>query len=156
ARTRPARRPWPSTRRGRSAGAPSEPTRASEGDDAMLYRGMDRAALDAAYNNTEAVGIARRERYVAGWSARSDAGRRARGGGPAPPWGAAPRQPLAFSPCGRRGAPTLAYAHGGYWQMNDKEPYAFFGEPLGPAGFPPAVIEYTLAPAARLDQIVAE
>jgi len=46
----------------------------------MLYRGMDRAALDAAYNNTEAVGIARRDRYVAGWSARSDAVRRAPGG----------------------------------------------------------------------------
>ena len=40
--------------------------------------------------------------------------------------------------------------------MNDKEPYAFFGEALLPAGFNLAVIEYTLAPAARLDQIVGE
>ena len=39
----------------------------------MLYRGMDRAALDAAYNNTAAVGQAARDRYVAGWTARSDA-----------------------------------------------------------------------------------
>ncbi|HYS94572.1 MAG TPA: alpha/beta hydrolase, partial [Candidatus Acidoferrales bacterium] len=46
--------------------------------------------------------------------------------------------------------------HGGYWQMNDKEPYAFFGEALLPAGFNLALIEYTLAPEARLDQIVAE
>jgi len=40
--------------------------------------------------------------------------------------------------------------------MNDREPYAFFAEALGPAGVHLAVIEYTLAPAARLDQIVAE
>lgn len=42
----------------------------------MLYRGMDRAALDAAYNNTAAVGQARRDRYVADRAARSDAFRR--------------------------------------------------------------------------------
>ncbi len=56
---------------------------------------------------------------------------------------------------GRR-APTLAYIHGGYWQMNDKEPYAFLGEGLRVAGFNLVLIEYTLAPAARMDQIVDE
>jgi hypothetical protein len=39
----------------------------------MLYRGMDRAALDAAYDNTAAVGQARRDQYLAAWMARSDA-----------------------------------------------------------------------------------
>jgi hypothetical protein len=33
----------------------------------MVYRRMDRAALDAAYNNTAAVGIARRDEYVGNW-----------------------------------------------------------------------------------------
>jgi acetyl esterase/lipase len=117
---------------------------------------MDRAALDAAYNNTAAVGIPKRDQYVAGWSARSDALRRARGGEIDLRYGDGPRQRLDFFGCGTPGAPTLAYIHGGYWQMNDKEPYAFFGEALLPAGFNLAVIEYTLAPAARLDQIVAE
>ena len=122
----------------------------------MLYRGMDRAALDAAYNNTAAVGIPKRDQYVGGWSARSDAVRRTRGGKIDLRYGSGPRQRLDIFPCGRTGAPTLAYIHGGYWQMNDKEPYAFFGEALLPAGFNLAVIEYTLAPEARLDQIVAE
>ena len=62
-----------------------------------------------------------------------------------------PRQRLDIFPCGTPGAPTLVYIHGGYWQMNDKEPYAFLGEGLLPAGFNLALIEYTLAPAARLD-----
>ena len=122
----------------------------------MLYRGMDRAALDAAYNNTAAVGQAKRDQYVAGWSARSDALRKARDGKIDLRYGQAPRQRLDVFPCGRRGAPTLAYIHGGYWQTNDKEPYAFLGEGVLPAGFNLALVEYTLAPEARMDQIVAE
>ena len=122
----------------------------------MLYRGMDKAALDAAYNNTAAVGIAKRDQYVAGWSARSDAVRKAHGGKIDLRYGAEPRQRLDFFACGTPAAPTLAYIHGGYWQFNDKEPYAFFGETLLPAGFNLALLEYTLAPAARMDQIVAE
>ena len=121
----------------------------------MNYRGMDRAALDAAYNNTAAVGLPKRDRYVAGWTARSDTIRQ--GGGRLDlPYGDGPRQRLDFFACGRPGAPTLAYIHGGYWQMNDKEAYAFFGEALLHAGWNLAVLEYTLAPAARLDQIVGE
>ena len=122
----------------------------------MQFRGMDRAALDAAYNNTAAVGVPKRDQYVHGWSARSEAVRTARVATNDLRYGDGPRQRLDFFACGKAGAPTLAYIHGGYWQMNDKEPYAFLGEALLPAGFNLALVEYTLAPAARLDQIVAE
>jgi acetyl esterase/lipase len=117
---------------------------------------MERAALDAAYNNTAAVGKARRDRYVAGWAARSDALRKAWGGKIDLRYGDGGRQRLDFFACGKPAAPTLGYIHGGYWQMNDKEDYAFVGEALLPAGFNLALLEYTLAPTARLDQIVAE
>jgi acetyl esterase/lipase len=122
----------------------------------MLYRGMDRKTLDAAYNNTAAVGEARRDQYVASWSARSDALRKRWGGRIDLPYGPGPRQRLDVFACGTPAAPTLVYIHGGYWQFNDKEPYAFVGEALLPAGFNLALVEYTLAPAARMDQIVAE
>ena len=121
-----------------------------------LYRGMDRTALDAAYNNTAAVGQARRDRYVADWAARSDALRSAGSGRLDLRYGDGARQRLDMFACGTPAAPTLAYIHGGYWQTNDKEPYAFLGESLLPAGFNLALIEYTLAPAARLDAIVSE
>jgi acetyl esterase/lipase len=117
---------------------------------------MDRATLDAAYNNTAAVGQAARDRYVAGWAARSEPVRRTPGARIDVPYGSGARQRLDVFPCGRPAAPTLVYIHGGYWQTNDKEPYAFLGESLLPAGFNLALVEYTLAPAARLDQIVAE
>jgi arylformamidase len=122
----------------------------------MLYRGMDRAALDAAYNNTAAVGQAARDRYVADWAARSDMLRKARAGTLDLRYGDGPRQRLDVFACGVPAAPTLAYIHGGYWQMNDKEPYAFLGEGVLAAGFNLVLVEYTLAPAARLDGIVAE
>ena len=122
----------------------------------MLYRGMNRTALDAAYNNTEAVGIAKRDQYVAARVARSDTFRRAHAGRIDLRYGNGPRQRLDVFPCGTAGAPTLVFIHGGYWQQNDKEPFAFIGEGLLPAGFNLAVVEYTLAPAARMDAIVAE
>jgi len=122
----------------------------------MLYRGMDRAALDAAYNNTAAVGQAKRDAYVADWSRRSESIRRGPGARLDVRYGAGPRHRLDVFTAGAPAAPTLVYIHGGYWQMNDKEPYAFLGEGLRGAGFNLALVEYTLAPAARMDQIVAE
>jgi arylformamidase len=122
----------------------------------MLYRGMDRAALDAAYNNTAAVGQAKRDEYVAGWTKRSDAIRTTPGARIDLRYGDGARHRLDVFPCGTPGAPTLVYIHGGYWQTNDKEPYAFLGAGLLPAGFNLALVEYTLAPAARMDQIVSE
>ncbi|HKZ08772.1 MAG TPA: alpha/beta hydrolase [Methylomirabilota bacterium] len=122
----------------------------------MRYRGFDRRALDAAYNNTEHVGQARRDQYVAGWTARAEAFRRVHAGRLDLRYGEGARQRLDIFPCGRAGAPTVVYIHGGYWQANDKEPYAFLGEGLLPAGFNLALVEYTLAPATRLDAIVGE
>jgi acetyl esterase/lipase len=122
----------------------------------MLYRGMDRAALDAAYNNTAAVGLPKRDAYVAARVARSDAFRAAHPGRIDVRYGEGVRQRLDVFAAGRAGAPTLVFIHGGYWQQNDKEPFAFLGDGLLPAGFNLAVVEYTLAPAARMDAIVAE
>ena len=122
----------------------------------MLYRGMDRAALDAAYNNTAAVGQARRDAYVADWTTRSEVIRQMPGAQLDLRYGPGARHRLDVFPGGAPAAPTLIYVHGGYWQMNDKEPYAFLAEGLREAGFNLALVEYTLAPAARLDEIVGE
>jgi acetyl esterase/lipase len=122
----------------------------------MLYRGMDRATLDAAYNNTAAVGEAKRDEYVAGWTKRSDVIRKTPGARIDLRYGDGARHRLDVFPCGTPGAPTLVYIHGGYWQTNDKEPYAFLGEGLLAVGFNLALVEYTLAPATRMDQIVSE
>jgi acetyl esterase/lipase len=115
---------------------------------------MDRAQLDAAYNNSAAV--PERDAIIAGWAARSAAIRRARSGHLDLRYGDAPRERLDLFLAARPMAPTLAFIHGGYWQMFDKEPFAFLAEGLLPNGINLALIEYTLAPAARMDRIVAE
>ena len=120
----------------------------------MLYRGMDRAQLDAAYNNSAAV--PERDAIVADWAARSAKVRREYAGHLDLAYGATPREQLDVFLTAQPKAPTLAFIHGGYWQMNDKENFAFVAEGLLPLGINLAVIEYTLAPAARLDRIVSE
>jgi acetyl esterase/lipase len=122
----------------------------------MLYRGMDRAQLDAAYNNSAAV--PERDAIVAGWAARSARVRRECAGHFDLAYGDTPRERLDLFLAADPKAPTLAFIHGGYWQINDlvKENFAFFAEGVLPLGINLAVIEYTLAPAARLDRIVAE
>jgi len=120
----------------------------------MLYRGMDRAQLDAAYNNTAAV--PERNAIVADWAARSAKVRREYTRHLDLAYGESPRERLDLFLAANPKAPTLAFIHGGYWQMNDKENFAFIAEGLLPVGINVAVIEYTLAPAARLDRIVAE
>jgi arylformamidase len=122
----------------------------------IVYRGMDRAALDAAYNNTAAVGQEKRNRYIADWTARSKAladkvrtKRDLR-------YGEAPRNRIDFYPSGKANAPTFVFIHGGYWQMSDKENYGFVGAGSLAHGINVALIEYTLAPAIKMDGIVAE
>jgi acetyl esterase/lipase len=54
------------------------------------------------------------------------------------------------------GGPTLLFIHGGYWQTRAKETFAVFADGPMAHGINFALIGYTLAPDATLDQIVAE
>ena len=121
-----------------------------------LYRGMDRAQLDAAYDNRAAVKNVVEIR--AGWDKRAQ---KIRADNPLHldiPYGATPRERLDLFLAANPNAPTLAFIHGGYWQLlnSDKENYCFLAEGMLPNGINLAMIEYTLAPAARIDRIVAE
>jgi len=121
-----------------------------------LFRGMDRAQLDAAYDNRAAVKNVAEIR--AGWDQRAAEIRRAHPRHLDIPYGKTPRERLDLFLAAKPNAPTLAFIHGGYWQLanSDKENYAFLAEGILPNGINLAMIEYTLAPAARMDQIVAE
>lgn len=54
------------------------------------------------------------------------------------------------------GGPTLIFIHGGYWQTRAKETFAFSARGPMAHGINVALIGYTLAPDATLDQIVDE
>jgi len=98
----------------------------------MLYRGMDRAQLDVAYNNSAAV--PERDAIVADWAARSAKVRRENAAGLDLAYGETRRERLDLFLAVDPKAPILAFIHGGYWQMNDKENFAFFAEGLLPLG----------------------
>ena len=98
----------------------------------MLYRGMDRAQLDVAYNNSAAV--PERDAIVADWAARSAKVRRENAARLDLAYGDTRREWLDLFLAVDPKAPILAFIHGGYWQMNDKENFAFFAEGLLPLG----------------------
>ncbi|HXW24491.1 MAG TPA: alpha/beta hydrolase [Xanthobacteraceae bacterium] len=120
----------------------------------VLYRGMDRAALDAAYNNAAAV--ADSQEWLARWRARSAAVRAEPTARLDVAYGARPRAKLDYFPAGPARAPLFAFIHGGYWQRNEKETFAFAADGPRPHGIDVALLGYTLAPQARLTEIVAE
>jgi arylformamidase len=122
----------------------------------LVYGDFDQAALDAAYNNSAHVGPEKRAAYVGGWAARSDE-LRARVPHQADlAYGDGPREVLDFVPCGRPGAPTFAFIHGGYWQLNDKRSSLQLAAGVLAHGINFANVEYTLAPGKRMPEICQE
>ena len=54
------------------------------------------------------------------------------------------------------GAPLLVWFHGGYWRRFHKDDNTFVARGLGPHGIATAIVNYSLAPAAPLEEIVAQ
>jgi arylformamidase len=129
-------------------------TSARPADATTIYRGMDRAALDAAYNNGAAV--ADSADWLARWRELSAAVRSSPRARLDIPYGSRPRARFDYFPSGAASAPLFVFIHGGYWQRNDKDMFAFLAEGPRAHGIDVAVVGYTLAPDARLTDIVAE
>lgn len=52
--------------------------------------------------------------------------------------------------------PLLIFIHGGYWQSGDKSDIGFIAAPYVRAGISVAVMNYSLAPQVRIEQMVEE
>ena len=114
---------------------------------------MNRAALDAAYNNTAAV--ANSAQIVAHWQARSEKFRAQHADGLDISYGDAERNRIDFFEA-KKDSPLLVFIHGGYWQTRAKEIYSFLAAGPLAHGISVALVGYTLAPEKRMDGIVAE
>jgi arylformamidase len=124
------------------------------GAGAPIWRGFTGPELDAAYNNAAAVPDSAER--LAAFAERSAALRAARPDQLDIPYGPRPRNRIDLFRCGREGAPLFAFIHGGYWQRNAKEMFAFVAEGPLARGIDVALVGYTLAPEATLTEIVAE
>ncbi len=118
-----------------------------------LYRGMDKAALDAAYNNSAAV--ANSSALMAGYQARSAQLRAESPHRLDLRYGPAPRNRIDYFAAQGPG-PVLVFIHGGYWQMRAKEDFSFIARGPLAHGIAVAMVGYTLAPDITLAGIVAE
>ncbi len=116
-----------------------------------LYREYDRAGLDAQYFLRGRV--PEHPEYFRRWAEDSAAVRRARPCRLDLPYDG---ERLDLFPAERKGAPCLLFIHGGYWQAFDKSDFSFVVPAFQDAGVAVAVVNYTLAPNAGMDEIVRQ
>src|SRR6478609_7601328 len=117
------------------------------------WRKMSQEERDRGLNN--GVAVAGSADIVAGWERRSTEMRARYPDDLDLRYGPRERNRIDFFKAADK-APTLLFIHGGYWQTRAKETFALFaGGPMA-HGINVALIGYTLAPDATLDEIVAE
>ncbi|GGI20102.1 alpha/beta hydrolase [Oxalicibacterium faecigallinarum] len=121
--------------------------------EAAIYRGMDKATLDAAYNNSK--GVTNSSELLADFDQRSAALRAAYPQHLDLRFGPAERNRVDYFPADKPG-PLMVFIHGGYWQMRAKETFSFLAAGPLAHGFHVAMIGYTLAPEQTLSGIVDE
>jgi arylformamidase len=72
------------------------------------------------------------------------------------PFGEAAEERLDLFPVHKRDAPLLVFIHGGWWRSLDKSDFSMVAQAYTKAGFNVALTNYTLAPAATIEQIVCQ
>lgn len=115
---------------------------------------MKPSELDRQYNARAA--IPDHQEIFARWAADSAAAREALPCETDYYYGPKPSQTLDLFPPKRPGAPLLVFIHGGWWRSLDKRDFSFLAPPFVAAGAAVALINYSLAPQVRLEDIVRE
>jgi arylformamidase len=121
--------------------------------DTLDWSGLSQEALDSGLNNGAAV--AGSGNMVEGWEKLSAEMRIRHSAHLDLQYGPRERNRIDFLKAAPS-APTLLFIHGGYWQMRSKSAFTLFAAGPMAHGINVALIGYTLAPDATLEQIVAE
>jgi acetyl esterase/lipase len=121
--------------------------------DAPDWRKMSQEDRDLGLNN--GLAVAGSADIITGWERRSAEMRARHSSHLDLRYGPRERNRIDFLKAKGKG-PTLLFIHGGYWQHRSKEVFSVFAEGPMAHGINVALIGYTLAPDATLDQIVAE
>jgi acetyl esterase/lipase len=120
-----------------------------------IFRGMDQATLDLAYNN--GVAVPTLPAIMSDFVERSLDTYRQRPCHRDISYGNRARQRFDwFSAPAGSSAPTIVFIHCGYWQSRSKEDFAMIAAGPLARGFNVVLAEYTLAPEAKMSGIVAE
>ncbi len=119
------------------------------------WRRLSDAEREREYSPSSCIGGDYRP-FLRAYAERSEAARRSH-----PPktirYGKTERQTIdLFVPAGVARPPVLVFFHGGYWQELSKRDSAFAAPGCLAQGIAYAAVDYTLAPAATLSEIVEE
>jgi arylformamidase len=122
---------------------------------ATVFRGYDRAALDAQYNNRAKVpGI---DAHLARWNALGAHARETLAPRLDVRYGDGARQAVnVFAARGATPAPVLVWIHGGYWMSLTKDVNDFVACGFAPHGVAVVNVDYDLMPGARMDALVGQ
>jgi arylformamidase len=72
------------------------------------------------------------------------------------PYGATPAERLDYFPAKAPGSPIFVFIHGGYWRALDAADSSFMAQSFVDAGAAVVAVNYELAPAASMDEIVRQ
>ena len=121
----------------------------------MLYRGYSQEELDQEYSPRSMIG-GDLTPYLDSYAALSAQHRAQMEVKENLAYGDTATQVLDFFPAKGTGAPLHVFIHGGYWQALSQRESAMMAPALVEAEQSFATLNYTLAPDARLDQMIAE
>ena len=122
----------------------------------MDWMNMSLEARNLAYNNGEHVGLDFARMKTESWIAASKALREKHSKHLDVPYAPGERTKWDLYPADDPKAPCFVHIHGGYWQRNSREVFAFLAEGPMARGWSAALPGYTLAPEASLTQITNE
>jgi arylformamidase len=71
-------------------------------------------------------------------------------------FGSSAHETLDFFPAASQRAPLMMFIHGGYWRAFDKDDFSWIATPYIKAGIAVAVLNYGLAPATSIGNIVEQ
>jgi arylformamidase len=72
------------------------------------------------------------------------------------PYGETPSERLDYFPTQREAAPLLVFIHGGYWRSLDKSDFSWLAPPFVQHGIAMALLNYGLAPATLVEDMVRQ
>jgi arylformamidase len=119
-----------------------------------MPQAFDPAWLDGQYNNR--ARIPEHPQIFARWAADSARARQSHACRLDLPYGDAPGETLDLFLPPRPEAPVLVFIHGGWWRSLDKADHSFIAPAFVDAGAMVVVPNYTLAPAASIEQITLQ
>ena len=124
-----------------------------------LYREFDREALDAQYNARNTVPASLFQSIMQQYADQSRQARAVLSCTPDVAYGAHPDEVLDIFPAAASAptsAPVFVFIHGGYWRALSKNESSSMAPAYTQAGAVYVALNYSLAPAVSLDQIVQQ